>query len=131
MFSKKCFQENVFKKMFSKKCFQKNVFKKIFSKKCLKKPIIARLTSGLRVLYHYNVQQPKESEVVQVKVRCTECPFPVYKDLDESKVYRVAVNNFLIGGGDSYTIKPYILNKTVAGKFECQSGGHCLIVPYG
>lgn len=58
--------------------------------------------SGLKIVY--DLSKPEGSRVVSIKVRCNECEVPIYEDLDEEKYYRVAVNSFLVTGGDGYAI---------------------------
>lgn len=58
--------------------------------------------SGLKIVY--DLSQPEDSRIVSLKVRCSDCEIPVYEDVDEDKYYKIAVNSFLVTGGDGYAI---------------------------
>lgn len=58
--------------------------------------------SGLKIVY--DLSQPEGSRVISLKVRCNACEIPIYEDLNEEQYYRIAVNSFLVTGGDGYTI---------------------------
>lgn len=57
---------------------------------------------GLQVTY--NLSQPEGSRIQDLKIRCRVCEVPVYEDLDENAVYPIAVNSFMVTGGDGYTV---------------------------
>lgn len=68
--------------------------------------------SGLKIVY--DLTQPEGSRVVSIQVRCNECEIPIYEDLDEEKFYTIAVNSFLVTGGDGYTVlKENLINHKV------------------
>ncbi|XP_030377933.1 apyrase isoform X2 [Scaptodrosophila lebanonensis] len=56
--------------------------------------------SGLKVTYDYS--KPVNSRVVTVEARCADCEVPRYEPLDTSKLYRVAMPDFLQKGGDGF-----------------------------
>ncbi|XP_061192083.1 snake venom 5'-nucleotidase-like [Saccostrea echinata] len=58
--------------------------------------------SGLRV--KYNLNRPVNQRVVDVKVICADCNVPKYEPLDNSKMYGVILSNFILSGGDGYTV---------------------------
>lgn len=58
--------------------------------------------SGLHVVYDIN--KPKFSRVVSVKVRCGQCKVPKYEDLELDKEYGVVTVNFLTNGGDGHVV---------------------------
>ncbi|KAL7743238.1 hypothetical protein ACLKA6_016182 [Drosophila palustris] len=58
--------------------------------------------SGLKVTYDFT--KPVNSRVVSVHVRCADCPVPVYEPFEPTKSYRIVASDFLVGGGDGYTM---------------------------
>ncbi|KAK3603341.1 hypothetical protein CHS0354_025947 [Potamilus streckersoni] len=58
--------------------------------------------SGLHVTY--DIGSPKGQRVVSVEVRCHVCKAPTYNLLDDNTVYNVLLPDFVIKGGDNYTI---------------------------
>ncbi|KAH0953052.1 hypothetical protein HN011_001822 [Eciton burchellii] len=57
--------------------------------------------SGLRVTYG---EANKKRTVVDVKIRCQACEYPIFEDLLDDKWYRIVIPSFLIGGGDGHYI---------------------------
>ncbi|KAJ8687576.1 hypothetical protein QAD02_023370 [Eretmocerus hayati] len=51
--------------------------------------------SGLKVVYNLSNTR---SKLVQVQIRCHECPDGRYQDVDENKIYRIVVQSYLVGG---------------------------------
>ncbi|XP_012530610.1 apyrase isoform X2 [Monomorium pharaonis] len=68
-------------------------------KKILKMNILA--WSGLKITYKKN---NKTHSVVNVKIRCQACEYPVFEDLVHDRWYRMVVPSFLMNGGDGYNI---------------------------
>ncbi|KAK3603342.1 hypothetical protein CHS0354_025948 [Potamilus streckersoni] len=58
--------------------------------------------SGIHVTY--DLGSPKGQRVVSVEVRCHACKAPTYSLLDDNTVYNVLLPNFVINGGDGFTI---------------------------
>ncbi|OWF50209.1 5'-nucleotidase-like [Mizuhopecten yessoensis] len=58
--------------------------------------------SGL--LVKYDLSKPKGHRVVSVEARCQECLIPAYSPLDDTDVYRVVAQAFIIKGGDGYSV---------------------------
>lgn len=58
--------------------------------------------SGLRI--KYNINKPVNQRVVEVKVLCADCDIPEYKLLDDNKMYGIILSNFLLAGGDRYSM---------------------------
>lgn len=46
----------------------------------------------------------EESCVSDVTIRCSECPRPMYEDLDLEKMYRIIMPSFLGHGGDGFVM---------------------------
>ncbi|KAM7350082.1 apyrase isoform 1-T1 [Cochliomyia hominivorax] len=66
--------------------------------------------AGLKILY--NLKNPVNQRVLQVKVRCAQCKFPIYEDFDENKVYRILANRYVANGGYGFSMfKQYGQNK--------------------
>ncbi|CAG2107041.1 unnamed protein product [Medioppia subpectinata] len=62
--------------------------------------------SGIR--YEFDSRLPKGNRLKKVRVRCGDCQSPAYEDLDLSKTYSIAISEYLVNGGDNYTM----INKT-------------------
>lgn len=58
--------------------------------------------SGLRVEYNYDMAEGHQ--VTSVLVLCAECKVPSYSKLNESAYYNVVVPEFLMNGGDGFTL---------------------------
>ncbi|XP_060065444.1 snake venom 5'-nucleotidase-like [Ylistrum balloti] len=58
--------------------------------------------SGLFV--NYDLSKPKGHRVVSVDARCRKCMVPAYSPLEDTEVYRIATLNFVIKGGDGYSV---------------------------
>lgn len=56
--------------------------------------------SGLQVVYDMN--QPSNSRVVSVQVRCATCQIPEYTELQKNVTYNVLLNDFIAKGGDGF-----------------------------
>lgn len=63
----------------------------------------------------YDLSRPPSQRVVDVRVRCANCPIPVYEALDTEAIYRVVMQSFLSEGGDGYTMIPENMNRKVVG----------------
>ncbi|XP_070168427.1 apyrase [Polyergus mexicanus] len=57
--------------------------------------------SGLKITYK---EVNKKRTVVDVKIRCQACEYPVFEDLVHDQWYRLVVPSFMISGGDGYYI---------------------------
>lgn len=58
--------------------------------------------SGLKVIY--NLNNPVNHRVVNVKVRCADCKLPSYDNLDVDKVYRILATRYVANGGYGFSI---------------------------
>ncbi|XP_020298054.1 protein 5NUC-like [Pseudomyrmex gracilis] len=56
--------------------------------------------SGLQVVY--NINQPPNSRVVSIQVRCAACRVPTYSELQKNATYTILFNDFLAKGGDGF-----------------------------
>ncbi|XP_066247958.1 apyrase isoform X2 [Euwallacea similis] len=72
--------------------------------------------SGIHVVY--NVSRPVGDRVVGLKIRCQECAVPIYEELDENKMYYMAVPSFVVGGGDDFTALSDNLQNLVTGQLD-------------
>lgn len=69
----------------------------------------------MRIKYHIN--KPVNQRVVEVKVLCADCDIPEYKLLDDNKMYGIILSNFLLTGGDGYSvIKDHAQQGHIVGK---------------
>ncbi|XP_049290201.1 apyrase-like [Anopheles funestus] len=57
--------------------------------------------SGLRVTYR--ISNPPGRRLVSLEVLCQQCTGPVYEPINPFREYRVALNSFLVEGGDRFT----------------------------
>jgi len=64
--------------------------------------LIVVCIAGIKVTFDLNKNGTER--VSSVAVRCAECNVPQYEPLDLEKWYRVAINSFLVTGGDGYTV---------------------------
>ncbi|KAH8297418.1 hypothetical protein KR044_011477, partial [Drosophila immigrans] len=58
--------------------------------------------AGLRVEIDYDMEEGHR--VVSALVRCAECNVPTYSRLNETVLYKVIVNEFILNGGDGYNL---------------------------
>lgn len=58
--------------------------------------------SGLKITF--NFKNPPGKRVQEVEVRCANCQIPTYEPLDKAKFYRIAAADFLVNGGDGFTV---------------------------
>lgn len=58
--------------------------------------------SGLQVVY--DTSRPVGHRVVSAKARCAMCTVPVYESVLPTKEYRLMVTQFMLNGGDGYTV---------------------------
>ncbi|KAL5019670.1 hypothetical protein ScPMuIL_002562 [Solemya velum] len=56
--------------------------------------------SGIRV--RYDTARQSGERVVDVSVRCQNCLVPRYEPIDRKALYKIAVSDFVISGGDGY-----------------------------
>ncbi len=59
-------------------------------------------SSGIKIVY--NMTNPIGQRVVSIDLLCNECTVPKYYPLDRTKMYRIAVNSYMVGGGDGFSI---------------------------
>ncbi len=58
--------------------------------------------SGLRI--QYDLSQPNGHRLRKARVRCSDCLIPHYEDIDFSKTYAIVMNEYIVSGGDNYTM---------------------------
>lgn len=58
--------------------------------------------SGLKVVY--DSRRPTGSRVVSVSARCSMCTVPSYSKIDPNKEYRLMVTQFILNGGDGFSV---------------------------
>lgn len=51
-----------------------------------------------------DLSQPVNERIVSLKVLCRECDIPTYENIEMEEYYRIAINSFLVSGGDGYAI---------------------------
>lgn len=52
----------------------------------------------------FNLRKPEWQRIVDVKVICSECEVPEFKPLENERLYDIVLSNFLLNGGDGYTM---------------------------
>ena len=50
----------------------------------------------------YDLSREVGDRVVKVLVRCSDCDIPEFVNLDNNKMYTIAMPNFIADGGDGY-----------------------------
>ncbi|XP_073831490.1 apyrase-like [Musca autumnalis] len=58
--------------------------------------------SGLKIVY--NLRNPVNERVVDVKVRCAACKVPKFEDLNDDAVYRMIATRYVATGGYGFSI---------------------------
>merc|ERR1712150_318188 len=58
--------------------------------------------SGARLVY--DVTRRPGQRLVSAKIRCEECKEKTFEDLLDDKVYNVVTSNYVLDGGDGYTM---------------------------
>lgn len=58
--------------------------------------------SGLKITY--NITQPVGQRVQGLRVRCTDCNYPKYVELDETADYRLVVMEYLANGKNGFNL---------------------------
>jgi len=58
--------------------------------------------SGVKIVY--DLSQPENSRVKQIRVRCADCGVPKYAPLELDRIYDVVTHTYVSGGGDGYTM---------------------------
>ncbi|KFM64977.1 5'-nucleotidase, partial [Stegodyphus mimosarum] len=56
--------------------------------------------SGLRLTY--DVSKPPGSRLIEASIRCADCRVPHFEPLKDEDIYTVAMNSFIVKGGDGY-----------------------------
>lgn len=69
--------------------------------------------SGIRVVYDLK-RQPYE-RVIELKVLCQKCLIPKYETIDDSKIYKVALTNYIADGMDGWPMFPETIISRVEG----------------
>ncbi|KAK0175757.1 hypothetical protein PV327_009483 [Microctonus hyperodae] len=62
--------------------------------------------SGLQV--EYDLSQQSGSRVNSVLVQCAKCRVPIFEKLEEDKIYKILIPDFISNGGDGYSMLPKI-----------------------
>lgn len=58
--------------------------------------------SGMKVVY--DLSRPDGQRVVDIQVKCAKCRVPEYRPLDINEKYRIIVLDFMLRGGDGYSM---------------------------
>lgn len=58
--------------------------------------------AGLRIVY--NLQADPGKRVIQMLVRCSNCPVPEYQPLQQSQHYRLVVMEYLANGKNGFSL---------------------------
>lgn len=75
--------------------------------------------SGIKVVYDLSREAFKR--VVEVKVLCQKCSIPIYEELDDEKLYKVAMPSFLAEGGDGFSSFPENTRSQVEGRIDIEA----------
>ncbi|XP_046753218.1 protein 5NUC-like [Diprion similis] len=69
--------------------------------------------SGLQVTYDYG--KLPNSKVVSVRVRCANCTFPEFRDLDEKEIYPVIITDYMYRTSDEINMLRDLPSKPING----------------
>ncbi|XP_037914466.1 protein 5NUC-like isoform X3 [Hermetia illucens] len=58
--------------------------------------------SGVHVIY--DASAPVNQRVKSVRVLCAQCNIPRYSDLEDEKFYNIIITDYILSGGDGYSI---------------------------
>ena len=100
-----------------RKCFYTHVFNcHIFSIRChIFTMLLSYLYTGMRVTF--DLERPVGQRVVKVEARCANCNVPRYEALQTEGVYQIIMRDYLVEGGDGYTmIRKHTLKQHSIGK---------------
>lgn len=65
----------------------------------------------------YNTSSPRGQRTHGVKVKCTNCFYPMYVDVKKDDVYGILLSSYLISGGYGYTmIEENLIDREYLGK---------------
>lgn len=65
--------------------------------------------SGFRL--KYNLGKKVGERLIEAKALCTKCRVPRYEIIKNEQVYKVVTSNYILGGGDQYTMLSKILKR--------------------
>ncbi|CRK87057.1 CLUMA_CG000820, isoform A [Clunio marinus] len=78
--------------------------------------LILLQVSGLKVVY--NMANEANNRIVSLDVLCRVCDVPRYEPIDDEKFYRLAMPDFLAGGGDGFTMIGENKRNTIVGPLD-------------
>ncbi|XP_072380141.1 apyrase [Diabrotica undecimpunctata] len=56
------------------------------------------------IIVEFDFSKPEGERVISLKARCHNCTVPVYEDVEEDKLYNLAINSYMAQGGDGFDI---------------------------
>ena len=72
--------------------------------------------SGARLVY--DVTREVGNRLVSAEVRCIDCDEDTLEPLEDDKVYNVVTSNYVLGGGDGYTMLEENMQSRVIGDLD-------------
>ena len=66
----------------------------------------------------YDITRELGNRLVSAEVRCDECDEDTFEPLDDDKVYNVVTSNYVLGGGDGYTMLEENMESRVIGELD-------------
>ena len=72
--------------------------------------------SGARLVY--DVTREVGNRLVTAEVRCEDCDEDTLEPLEDDKVYNVVTSNYVLGGGDGYTMLEENMESHVIGELD-------------
>ena len=72
--------------------------------------------SGVRLVY--DVTREVGSRLVSAEVRCGDCDEETLEPLEDDQVYNVVTSNYVLGGGDGYTMLEENMESRVIGDLD-------------
>lgn len=65
------------------------------------------------------MSKPLYSRVVEALAICQNCSVPVFEPIDKTTMYRIILSNFILEGGDSYSmIKEHAEQSVTVGRYS-------------
>lgn len=75
-----------------------------------------QVSAGVRLVY--DVTREVGNRLVSAEVRCGDCDEDTLKPLEDDQVYNVVTSNYVLGGGDGYTMLEENIESRVIGALD-------------
>ena len=75
-----------------------------------------QVSAGVRLVY--DVTREVGNRLVSAEVRCGDCDEDTLEPLEDDQVYNVVTSNYVLGGGDGYTMLEENMESRVIGELD-------------